>query len=121
VSRLGRYVGRARGSALRTAGVPRTPNLPSARAYAQRAVRSAVPVDQRGRTARGGASGGPTTGGARQPVSRQTSTISALLTVAAVALVIYLLTYEPPAPVVRPPAVSCHDQVVYEGTRLSDC
>lgn len=43
---IGRYVGRARGRALRAAGVPRaaTPNLPSARALAQRELRNAARV-----------------------------------------------------------------------------
>lgn len=37
---IGRYVGRARGRALRAAGVPRTPNLPSGRALVRRELRS---------------------------------------------------------------------------------
>jgi len=38
-----RYVSRARGRALRAAGVPNLPNVPSARALAQRELRTAVP------------------------------------------------------------------------------
>lgn len=121
MSRLGRSVGRARGSVLRAVGAPRTPNLPSVRASAQRAVRDAVPTGQRGRTARGGASGGSGTGGGCRPVRRRTGALPGLLLLAAVALVIYLLAYEPAAPPVRGPAVTCHDKVVYEGTRLQDC
>lgn len=47
-----RYVSRARGRALRAAGVPRLPNLPSARALAQQELRSATRVPRA--TGRGG-------------------------------------------------------------------
>lgn len=121
MSRLGRYVGRARGSALRAVGAPRTPNLPSVRAAARRAVADAVPTGQPGRPARRTASGGSGTGDGCRPVQRGTGVTTTLLVLATLALVIYLLSSPAVAPVQRGPAVTCHDQVVYEGARLQDC
>jgi hypothetical protein len=121
VSRLGRYVGRARGGALRAVGAPRTPNLPSGRAVARRAVAGIVPAGQPGRPARRTASGGSGTGGGCRPVQRGTGVTTTLLLVAALAFVIYLLAYDAPVPAGRPPATTCHDKVVYEHTRLQDC
>lgn len=121
MSRLGRYVGRARGSALRAVGAPNLPNLPSGRALAQNAVRNAVPTGQPGRPARRSPSGGSGTDDGCRPVQRGTGVTTTLLVVATVALVIYLLSSPAVAPVQRGPAVTCHDQVVYEHTRLQDC
>jgi len=71
-----RYVSRARGRALRAAGVPRLPNLPSGRALAQRELRSATRVGIR--TRRGGRQSSadvPATDGpaVRRPTASDTS------------------------------------------------
>lgn len=117
MSRLGRYVGRARGGALRAVGAPRTPNLPSARAYARRAVQDAVPTVQPGRTARSGAA---STGTSRSRSSTSFDGFVLALGAVAVALVIYLLTAPGPPPVDRP-ATTCADRVIWHGSRVQDC
>lgn len=75
---IGRYVGRARGRALRAAGVPRaaTPNLPSGRALAQRELRNAARVGvQRPRRGRRSSSDVPAADGpaVRRPTADGTS------------------------------------------------
>lgn len=116
MSRLGRYVGRARGSALRAVGAPNVPNLPSVRARVQRELRvptSSLP-GRRG-------SAGPDVPAGRRSGQPDHGVLSLVVGLLALALLVYLLNSPAVEPVQRGPAVTCHDKVVYEGTRLQDC
>lgn len=129
MSRLGRYVGRARGQALRVAGVPRTPNLPSGRALAQNAVRDVTSGRVTGRRRSTGSTGsdaGPA-GPADDGACRRRDDVGLRVRwpgFVALALAIvfwFAASCGQHATYVPPPPTSCADRVIWHGARLSDC
>lgn len=125
MSRLGRYVGRARGRALRAAGVPRTPNLPSGRALARRAVRDVTSGNVTGRRRSTGRTGpaddvDDVDADERVPDNHTADVIGV------VGLVVTVLLWAaascgPPATYRPPPPTNCVDKVIWHDTRVSDC
>lgn len=119
---IGRHVARARGRALRAAGVPRTPNLPSGRALVRRELRAATsPVRVTGGRSSSGSSG-PAVGRRCRTEDDGPGALPALVAVVGLVVAVYLLVAtgvpdDPPTV----PAETCADRVVYHAARLRDC
>lgn len=114
---------RARGRALNSLGVPRTPNLPSGRAFLQGQVRSLVPGSGTRRRSR-------VTGGDSLDAEELfdesgpgVEFVHGVLGIATLLLLVYLLmgacAYDPAE--YKPKIDTCAERVVYQHTRLRDC
>jgi hypothetical protein len=114
-----RHVARARGRALRAAGLPRVPNAPSGRALVQRELRAAARPVRVGAPRRRSGTSVPAGGDRRASGDVGLAPLLVALVGVVVAVVLLLAAGVPDAP--PPPADTCYDRVVYHGAQLRDC